>query len=262
MQQNKKTIAVWFTQNLRTEDNNVLITSARSGLPVIGVYFFDPKNFLETAYGFKKTERYRAQFILESLKTLRENLNRHNIALQVYINEPQEGFVGFVKQYQVQEIFVQKEWTYEERASIDAVKNKLDIPVREIEDQLLYHSEDFFMIEREIPEVFTPFKQLCEKKLQVRKPKAYSHQNPVLFEPITQNSLPSIQDFGLNKFVKDPRSAFPFYGGENAALARLEDYIWGTQNIRIYKKTRNGLIGTEYSSKLAPWLSVGAISAR
>lgn len=262
MQQQQKKVAVWFTQNLRVEDNNVLNSAARTGLPIIGVYFFDPKNFIETPYGFKKTERYRAQFILESLKTLQENLNREQIALQVYVTEPKDGFAAFVKQHNIHEVFVQKEWTSEERNSIDAVKNALDVPVYEIEDQLLYHSDDFFAVEQQIPEVFTQFRKLCEKKLQVRKPKSFSQQSSYQLYSVMQNNLPSIQDLGLNKFVKDSRSAFPFYGGENAALARLEDYIWGTQNIRVYKKTRNRLTGTEYSSKLAPWLAVGAISAR
>ncbi|KAI9344528.1 DNA photolyase, FAD-binding/Cryptochrome [Zopfochytrium polystomum] len=60
----------------------------------------------------------------------------------------------------------------------------------------------------------------------------------------------------------DPRSAFPFGGGEAAALARVKSYFEATRAIDTYKATRNGLIGTEYSSKFSPWLAVGAISPR
>ncbi|KAJ3091309.1 hypothetical protein HK102_001002 [Quaeritorhiza haematococci] len=60
----------------------------------------------------------------------------------------------------------------------------------------------------------------------------------------------------------DPRTAFPFRGGETAALARLKHYLYGTDAIKTYKDTRNGLLGSEYSTKFSPWLSVGAISAR
>ena len=35
-----------------------------------------------------------------------------------------------------------------------------------------------------------------------------------------------------------------------------------TKKLSFYKQTRNGLIGLDYSSKLSPWLSVGAISVR
>lgn len=60
----------------------------------------------------------------------------------------------------------------------------------------------------------------------------------------------------------DERSAFPFCGGETAALARLDHYLWNSKAIATYKETRNGLIGTDYSSKFSAWLALGAISPR
>jgi deoxyribodipyrimidine photo-lyase len=43
---------------------------------------------------------------------------------------------------------------------------------------------------------------------------------------------------------------------------RIEDYFFETENLSIYKKTRNGLIGESYSSKLSAWLANGSVSAR
>jgi len=57
-------------------------------------------------------------------------------------------------------------------------------------------------------------------------------------------------------------SAFPFKGGETCALQRLHDYLWGTNAITTYKNTRNGLVGTEYSTKFSAWLSIGNLSPR
>lgn len=48
-------------------------------------------------------------------------------------------------------------------------------------------------------------------------------------------------------------SVFPFPGGETTALARLESYLWETDNVATYKETRNGMIGSEYSTKFSPW---------
>lgn len=59
-----------------------------------------------------------------------------------------------------------------------------------------------------------------------------------------------------------PQSAFPFKGGETAALLRLKSYLWDTQAVEKYKLTRNGLLGTEYSTKFSPWLTFGCISPR
>merc|ERR1711871_1140552 len=54
-----------------------------------------------------------------------------------------------------------------------------------------------------------------------------------------------------------------FKGGESAAWDRINHYITnGEGKIDVYKETRNGMIGMDYSSKLSPWLAVGAISSR
>jgi deoxyribodipyrimidine photo-lyase len=67
---------------------------------------------------------------------------------------------------------------------------------------------------------------------------------------------------GFKSFEKDTRSAFPFAGGEKEAQKRLNYYFFQTKKLGYYKKTRNGLVGTDYSSKFSPWLANGSISAR
>ncbi|MCP9850693.1 FAD-binding domain-containing protein [Cyanobium sp. Morenito 9A2] len=60
----------------------------------------------------------------------------------------------------------------------------------------------------------------------------------------------------------DLRSAFPFSGDEPSALARLQHYLFGSDGLRTYKATRNGLVGTEFSSKFSPFLGIGSLSVR
>ncbi len=60
----------------------------------------------------------------------------------------------------------------------------------------------------------------------------------------------------------DPRSAFSFPGDESAALARLQHYLFASDGLRHYKATRNGLVGTEFSAKVSPFLGVGSLSVR
>ena len=60
----------------------------------------------------------------------------------------------------------------------------------------------------------------------------------------------------------DPRSAFPFNGDEPNALARLQHYLFDTGGLRTYKTSRNGLVGSEFSSKFSPFLAVGSLSVR
>lgn len=51
-------------------------------------------------------------------------------------------------------------------------------------------------------------------------------------------------------------------GGESNALKRVQHYFFKTVGLENYKATRNGLIGTEYSSKFSIWLSHGCLSPR
>jgi deoxyribodipyrimidine photo-lyase len=42
----------------------------------------------------------------------------------------------------------------------------------------------------------------------------------------------------------------------------MNHYFWNTQKLSYYKNTRNGLVGTDYSSKFSPWLANGSLSPR
>lgn len=50
--------------------------------------------------------------------------------------------------------------------------------------------------------------------------------------------------------------------GEAAALQRLNFYLYESNLILSYKKTRNQLLGTDFSAKLSPFLAHGAVSPR
>ena len=63
-------------------------------------------------------------------------------------------------------------------------------------------------------------------------------------------------------WVADPRSAFPFAGDEASGLARLRHYCLESDGLRHYKQRRNGLVGTEFSSKFSPYLAIGSLSVR
>ena len=90
MQTRKKTTGlVWFTNNLRVDDNTLLALACKEHESVLAVYCFDPNHFAETVYGFKKTERYRAQFLIETVQELSTNLAQKNITLLTYVQHPE-----------------------------------------------------------------------------------------------------------------------------------------------------------------------------
>lgn len=254
---------VWFRNDLRLRDNEVLATACNRHEKLVAVYFFDPRHYAETKYGFKKTEKFRARFLIESVIDLQKNLAKINIPLLVYQARPEDKIDEITSEFQVNDIYFQEEWTAEEKQVEHAVKKRCpSAEFHSFYNQFLFHPNDIPFKKQEIPEVFTHFRKSCERKARVRDlipaPGAKADNFSFDKEPI----IPTLEDLGLNSFKKDNRSAFPFSGGETQAWKRIQEYFWDSQNLLKYKKTRNGLIGKDYSSKLSAWLANGSISPR
>jgi deoxyribodipyrimidine photo-lyase len=264
MQQEQKTGLVWFRNDLRIHDN-LSLWKARSGHEqIIGVYCFDPRHFAPTTYGFKKTEKYRAKFLIEAVDDLQKSLEGLNIPLIVVHDRPEKAIPALLEEHEISAIYCQREWTEEESSVVEQLRKNLppSISINESYDQFLYHPEDCPIAIEDIPRVFTSFRKSCEKKVQVRPliPEL-KKQAPVKNIPGTR-PMPTLGQLGLSDFDTDHRSAFPFKGGENQAQKRIQQYFFTTKKLGFYKKTRNGLVGTDYSSKLSPWLACGCISPR
>ncbi len=256
---------VWFTNNLRVEDNIALTEASKTSGKTIGVYCFDPRHFAETKYGFKKTERFRAKFLIESVAELRGNLLTKNISLLVYFGKPEEVIPKLVEEYKIERVYLQKEWTSEENkvlVNLQGFENLAGVTWFSFYDQFLFHPEDItYKNIKDLPQVFTVFRKESEKKVSVRKVNSISEKSAENLIP-NETALPTLEDLGLEEFVQHENSAFPFKGGENQALKRIDNYFFETQNLSQYKQTRNGLIGANYSSKLSAWLANGSVSAK
>ncbi len=258
------TALVWFRNGLRTQDNTSLTQAIASGKSVISLYCFDPRHFEIGDFGFKKTEKYRAQFLIETVTNLQKNLKELNITLVVSHQRPEKAIQELSDNYNISEIHSQKEWTKEENEVTSTLEKALNnVKHHTHYDQFLFHPQDIpFDTFGDIPQVFTQFRKKCEKESSVRplqeKIKALPTKN-LLDE---ESTIPSLQELGLDTFEKDSRSAFPWKGGEDEAWSRLKHYFWHTKKLQYYKKTRNGLVGEDYSSKFSAWLANGSISAR
>lgn len=260
----KSTGLVWFRNDLRINDQQSLFRASENHHNVIALYCFDPRHYAETNYGFKNTERFRANFLIESIQNLQKNLKKRlNISLLVFQEKPEIQIPKLLQDYNITDVYSQKEWTSEEFSIYKQLKQENPgTNFHSYFDQFLYHPKDISYGFKDIPEVYTQFRKKVEKESAVRKcftlPRKKGNAN-LLSAP---SKIPSLQDLGLENFKKDPCSAFSFQGGEDAAWQRLESYFWKTKNLSHYKKTRNGLLGTDYSSKLSAWLANGSISAR
>ncbi len=256
---------VWFRNDLRVQDNQSLSKAIKNAGKTIGLYCLDPRQFETNKHGFKKTEKFRAKFLLETIRDLKNNLALLNIPLYVFHDMPENVIPTLVQEHQISAVFLQKEWTPDETAVNQTLQNMeiiRDLKWVETYDQFLFHPDDIpYRNFGEIPEVFTVFRKSCEQACKVRASVTIEVQ-PEVNMVNTSNVLPTLEDLGLASFQLNKNSAFPFRGGETAAMERIEAYFFETENLSSYKKTRNGLIGESYSSKLSAWLANGSVSAR
>ena len=254
---------VWFRNDLRVLDNETLATAAKNHEQVLGVYFFDPRHYENTEHGFPKTGKFRAKFLIESVQNLQKNLNELNIPLLVFQKRPEDAISSIISDYQISDIYFQKEWTSEEKeVENNLKKNAENVNFHSFYQQFLFHPEDIpYSDFKDIPKVFTDFRKKCEKNSEVREIIQAPEKKSEAKNNVHSN-IPDLEDLGLEKFEVDERSAFPFSGGEDAAMKRIQDYFFESRNLEKYKETRNGLIGTDYSSKLSAWLANGSISPR
>ena len=259
----KNTGLVWFRNNLRVHDNQSLSKATENHEKVIAVYFFNPKDFTKDRFGFKKTEKYRAAFLIETIKSLQLNLEKINTTLLVYFESPEKKISELCKEYSIGSIYTQKEWTKEEVDSNNLIKKSLAEDVKFIEDydQFLYHPDSVTKDFSKIPSVFSVFRKTLEKTVKIDKEKTFL-QLPLTNRIDNVTQIPSIEDLGFEDFIVSTKTAFPFHGGENEALKRIDEYFFKTKKVAVYKKTRNGLIGKDYSTKFSPWLANGSLSAK
>ena len=259
-----KTALYWFRNDLRVTDNPGL-RKACEAEKVIVVYCFNPKLYETTPYGFPKTGPYRTRFRIESVRDLKQHLKGLNISLLVALQEPYTVLPKMIRELGITDVFLQREWTAEECEERDAVQSAIDssISFHETEDGFLFHPNDLpYKTVSAIPEVFTEFRKRCEKYCSVREPLPAPLPKDATNLLAITDSIPELGDFNFNAIPPEPRSAFPFSGGSAAGRDRIEDYFWKHERLSFYKHTRNGLLGTEYSSKLSPWLADGSLSVR
>lgn len=207
----------------RLTDNPRLVKACQGAEHLLPVYDWDPS--IEMA-------SHRAAFLLGSLASLQRDLRARGSDLLFRVQPPSPEVCHLYRQ-----------------------------------SETLYHVDDLPMTLDRLPGVFTSFRRDLERHAaQWRTPLPAPAMLPPLPVGVVCADVPTPQEFGVEWPETDERSAFPFHRAEfapseQAALAHLTQYLQ-TQQIDSYKATRNGLIGTEFSSKFSPWLALGIISAR
>jgi deoxyribodipyrimidine photo-lyase len=256
-----RTILVWFRNDLRIHDNEILLEAVRKADKVLPVYCFDPYYFQHTDSGAAKTGSFRARFLVEAVADLRKNLQGYGAELIIRTGNPAEIIPQLAEEYHVNEVYHHREVAHEETGiseSVEAALWKLRLNLKHFIGHTLYHKEDLPFPIKDIPDSFAVFKKKVERDSNVR-PCVPTPEHIITPEITDAGELPTLQQLGLNEPIDDARATNYFQGGETAALVQLHNYFSkGEQAVKA--KGKNGIVNN--TSKLSPWLSVGCISPR
>ncbi|GLT67542.1 hypothetical protein SLA2020_398400 [Shorea laevis] len=272
---NGKGIAiVWFRNDLRVLDNEALFKAWVSSETVLPVYCVDPRLFGTTYYfGFPKTGALRALFLIECLDDLRKNLQKRGLNLLIQHGKPQEILPALAKDFGAHTVFAQKETCSEElqvermvnkglqQVALSPSTNAMNNPkLQLLWGSTMYHIDDLPFGISSLPDVYTQFRKSVEARCKIRG----CIKIPESLGPPPSiddwGNVPSVEQLGLHS--EKASKGMRFIGGESAALSRVTEYFWNKDLLRIYKETRNGMLGPDYSTKFSPWLASGSLSPR
>lgn len=287
----------WFRlMDLRLHDNPALSKTCamakqdgKSG--IVPIFCFDSRIFGDDArssFGSLKCGPKRAMFILESVIDLRQQLEQRGSGLIVAHGKPEDVLLNIMTKVDGRKeltprVICQEEVCSEELSVDKAIRAALSLhhpkgSLETIWGSTMYNLEDLPFKDgpHGIPDTFTPFRNKVEKTCKIGLPLPVPNKGDLAIANIEIDGMtkcswtymPTLQELGYTddqvKFSEkvDARSVLDFKGGESAALARVQNYLWDKDLLKIYFDTRNGMIGGDYSTKFAPWLAHGCLSPR
>lgn len=243
-----KKALLWFQQDLRLHDNLLLDWVIHNSYEALAVWFV-PEDLTPQQKWFQ----------VQSALLLKDSLQKHGMPLYLLMGPPDLGISALAAHLQIEILLTQTSFNSRDDNLLEAVSAGLkNVEIKNLPQQTLIHPDDLPFAIEDMPEVFSKFRRLVEKKWKIRPTVATEAGK---YQALT-NELPS----GLKQFQQnDLAPAEPPYGfqpGEAAALLHLKEYIWDQKSIQHYKLTRNGMIEKSDSSKISIWLSNGTLSVR
>ncbi|KAI3320777.1 cryptochrome [Xylariaceae sp. AK1471] len=236
---------------------------------------------------------HRARFVAQSIWNLKENLTKLGNDLTIRIgryDEVLKDLVERLKRHQknVSAVWMIAEEGYEEEQdemSAAEACSTLGVDFQKWVDEKYFIDDRDLKLEspQDLPDVFTTYRKLNEPLRGRPRPTRPRPLDGSLPKPIEISQVPSQSDpfeipVSLEAFeaallrpiepevpkvapMDEGKSTHPFRGGEDNALKRLE-YLIKSGNASLYKSSRNGLLGIDYSTKLSAYLAQGCITAR
>ncbi|MBB2146765.1 DASH family cryptochrome [Pedobacter sp. LMG 31464] len=256
-----KRILVWFRNDLRLHDNEMLVEAIAKSDEILPVYCFDPRQFELTRYHSIKTGATRAQFLIESVAALRQSFQELGGDILILKGKPEEFLPDLVSQYELAEVYHHREVASEETAISTHVEDllwKQRVNLKHFIGHTLYNKEDLPFPVKDIPDVFTQFKKKTERDAIVKP--CFLTPDKIDFVSVADwGVLPELNELVVNEDLDGLAQNTDFKGGEQEAFKHLHDFLHTGEDMALANAS---LKKNEIVSKLSPWLALGCLSPR
>ncbi|MGB0458449.1 MAG: DASH family cryptochrome [Porticoccaceae bacterium] len=242
----------WFTTDLRLDDNQALNYAASQVDQLILVYCPDDCERLTSFQMGQCISSNRQRFLNQSLADLQKNLQTLNQHL-IICEQPKQHLAQIIDNYAITHIFRSGGQHCLNSASWESLKAKYSsVSFTEISGNRLFDAQQLPFELSQLPSSFSKFRRKTEK-LEVQPPQRGVNTLPsAMIDPVL---------WPKTYLLSESNDQVDFAGGETAANSHLDNYF-NSSLASVYKETRNGLDGMDYSTKFSPWLALGCISVR
>ena len=260
-------ILLWLRNDLRLDDHAPLAAAIGrgGGAPLVPVYCLDPRHFEETALGHCRFPARRLRLLLDCLSELRARLRALGSELFFRLGRPEDILPKMAQDLGASAIY----YHYESELRAVRVEQRLTerlknngVRTHGFWGSTLHHVIDLPYSLNQLPSTFQRFRRDVERRSLVRDPIDAPVAIPSPPPGLWWGGLPSLDDLWIDEVEEEPRGVFEHRGGEEAAQERLKDYLWQRRRLETLKETRHDLLDPDATTRLSPWLALGALSPR
>jgi len=266
-------VVFWFRQDWRLHDAPALCAAIaaaqRQGTWLLAVAVQDPAETAPTAWGFARCSPRRLAWQAQAMQDVAQQLQAQGQTLWV-TQGPAVGSLHRLWQHCGQPwLLTQDIAAPEEQAQVQALR-QLGVGVQTVWQSSLIDPGALPCAPHDVPDTFSTWRRSLEAAgvtatPPLPAPRAWppppSLTLPQGWQPWPAGADPApapVQAQGdLAAWGVGPQT----HGGERAALASVQAYA-ASARPQHYHATRNGLMGSDCSTKWSPWLATGALSAR
>jgi len=259
-----RNILVWFRNDLRLHDIEMLVEAIAKSDKILPVYFFDPRHFVSTEQETFKTGVNRAKFLLESVGEIRKAFQGLGGDILLIKGKPEDELPLLVEQMEITEVYHHREVAVEETdvsTHAEDILWKHKVNLKHFIGHTLYNKEDLPFPIKDIPDVFTQFKKKTERDAIV-KPCILSPSEITFVETEHWGDLPNLADLGFDPENELLAGDGDIRGGENEGLLHLESLLMLGSDLFQKSVSKGTVLQDKCISKLSSWLSLGCLSPR